>query len=417
MVSIILIALMFLLLCIHVINNYLIYVRFPNQPPTDLEHLYSNVSYTKSRFYYRNMALMEGTKHFTQYGAFILLIAFGIFNNVDLWLRESFSSNYIYLGGVFLMLYNAFTVVLAWPFKAWERIIKDRMKEQERTGFDKAIDTIYCSTESLVPGVLSLIILAPFNFLLVWGLNNINQYLVLQFGVILILILIIFPEFFNRIVVPLKYKLDSCNNDAVVSSINELTAKINYKKPLVQVLRNGNNEANALVVGRKDKMRIMLDPKLIKEFPQNEINAILAHEFGHIQHRHTYKGMITIFGIFMIVFCVLLLVIYNPELAYHFGMQNTSVHISLVIALLFFQPLGLAAKVITNHQSQKKEKQADIFSARLTGDALSLVFAFKRIYQTNMVHPNLHRFTLLIDHTHPPLPVRIQYLLKEADSH
>jgi STE24 endopeptidase len=94
--------------------------------------------------------------------------------------------------------------------------------------------------------------------------------------------------------VPLFYRLTPLEDPALRALILALAARMGVRAAEVVVAdfsRKGR-VANAAVVGLGRTRRILVSDTLLREFPVEEVEVVLAHELGHHARSHVTKGLL-----------------------------------------------------------------------------------------------------------------------------
>jgi STE24 endopeptidase len=127
---------------------------------------------------------------------------------------------------------------------------------------------------------------------------------------------------------------------------------------LLHAWQTGNSIINALAVGIVPRLRyILLSDLLLRSLPVWQVEAVLAHEIGHMRHRHVL-WFITFFA------SASLFTIGPVDLVYRTVLPETSfldLPISVLVLLTILFGFILLSRLF--------ERQADVFAATLIGDA------------------------------------------------
>ncbi len=135
----------------------------------------------------------------------------------------------------------------------------------------------------------------------------------------------------------------SSDNLKFQSALNSIKNKIAGPLPKIEVADSLIKGLNAFAAGSSPSRSIVILTGSIENLPQEEIEAVVAHELGHIRHWHS---KLTLLGSFIVVFL--------------FMVESTSlVLIFLLLALLI---MSLVSKYF--------EKDADLFAARIVEPAV-----------------------------------------------
>ena len=132
--------------------------------------------------------------------------------------------------------------------------------------------------------------------------------------------------------------------------------------------RTHNRIANALVMGIVPRFRyVLLSDLLLAEMEDEQIEAVFAHELGHVVHRHLIWYLV-----FMLVLPVIVLIL---EAEQHRLQLPSWLPLDLVTTMIGFGAFLFAFGYV----SRRFERQADVFAARtlegLTGERLTGEFA------------------------------------------
>ena len=177
----------------------------------------------------------------------------------------------------------------------------------------------------------------------------------------------------------------------------------------VEQVSKVTKEANAFAVGLGPTERIVLwDTFLRKPFTRNEVRVVLAHEFGHIAHRHLWKGMgWTVLFAFPIAFALAQITRRRG------GLGDPGV---LPYGVLVLVLLNLVLTPITNVVSRRYEAEADWSALKAAKDPASQESLFKKFSKTSLQQPDPPTWSYIFFETHPTLMQRIAMaeVLEEA---
>lgn len=166
----------------------------------------------------------------------------------------------------------------------------------------------------------------------------------------------------------------------------------------------GGTMITAGVMGLVARFRyILVTPALLKHLSPDEIDAVIAHEIGHVKHRHLWYYLVC-----FLLFLVFLYAIFDPLfyllfystpvfwLTDAFGFSEASVHATLsgvtIIGLFLIYFLFIFGYFMRNC-----ERQADTHVFRLIGTANALISTFAKIAALSRQaedKPNWHHFSI-----------------------
>lgn len=163
--------------------------------------------------------------------------------------------------------------------------------------------------------------------------------------------------------------------------------------------------ANAALVGIGRTRRIVLGDTLLDEFSAQEVEVVLAHEFGHHLHNDIQLGIIVQsllnLGLFYLASAALNLAVRRGPL------QGNADPAGLPVLFFAMGLLGLVTMPISNAYSRWRERLADDFALRSTGLTDVFASAMTRLANQNLADADPARWVVLLFGTHPPLSQRI----------
>ncbi len=180
----------------------------------------------------------------------------------------------------------------------------------------------------------------------------------------------------------------------------------------------GGKMITAGVMGLIKKFRyILVTPSLLQLLKPEEIDAVIAHEIGHVKRKHLVFYLIFFVGYMLlsyVTFDMILFGIIYAEPVYWFinktGIDQTTIFsalFSLVIIIVFL----IYFRFIFGFYMRNFERQADIYVYSLFNSAQPLISTLEKIVTTSgqsADRPNWHHFSIR---------QRIDYLQKcESDS-
>lgn len=217
--------------------------------------------------------------------------------------------------------------------------------------------------------------------------------------------------FYSELIVPLFNKQRPLEEGALREQIESFTTKTGFKLRNIYVIDGSkrSTKANAYFSGFGPKKRIVLFDTLMKEFTDEQIVAVLAHEIGHYKKKHVLQSLVAsvlITGIMLFLFS---LVVNNPMLSQALGAENSSFHIGLIVFGILYSPLSIVIGLFSNYISRKNEFQADEF-VRDHFKPEILADALKKLSVKNLSNMVPHPIYVFFHYSHPPLLKRLERL-------
>jgi STE24 endopeptidase len=169
---------------------------------------------------------------------------------------------------------------------------------------------------------------------------------------------------------------------------------------------------NAYVWGLGKTKRVVIYDNLINQFPDDQVQSVVAHEMSHVVHNDVPRGLL---WLAIVAPAGTLLV---KELAERFnrgrplGSPAALPALALSIGLVSFV-LGSASNVL----SRRVEARADTYALQLTNDPASFIGLTRGLAVTNLADPSTPRVFQVLFGTHPTTMQRIGAGLSWARDH
>jgi STE24 endopeptidase len=188
----------------------------------------------------------------------------------------------------------------------------------------------------------------------------------------------------------------------LAAQIRQLARKEGVGSTPVRIERVGGETeaANAMATGIGPSARVFIwDTFLDGRFTPREIKVVAAHEFGHVAHRHIWKGigwsaLITIPGF-------LLMAVLTRRRG---GMERPEV---VPFALLVLAIFGLAVTPFGNAVSRRYEAESDWTALQTTRDPDPAESMFKKFTVYDLVQPNPPGWSYVWIDNHPTVAQRV----------
>jgi STE24 endopeptidase len=281
---------------------------------------------------------------------------------------------------------------------------------EKKYGFNKmSIKTFIL--DQLKSWLLALIIGVPVLGLITWFYYKTGKNFWLYAWGLITIFSVFMNLFYSELIVPLFNKQKPLPEGTLRDSIRNFASKTGFGLKDIYVIDGSkrSTKANAYFSGFGPKKRIVLYDTLMKDFDEEEITAVLAHEIGHYKKKHVLWSMIgSVFmtGLMLFLFS---LVVDSPELSEALGTQSPSFHLGLVVFGILYSPLSLLIGVLTNYISRRNEFAADRF-AKENYKSNKLASALKKLSVRNLSNMMPHPVYVFFHYSHPPLLSRLEKL-------
>lgn len=206
---------------------------------------------------------------------------------------------------------------------------------------------------------------------------------------------------------PLFYRFRPLDRDALRERLLALSARAGMRVlgAFEWGLGEKTSRANAALVGVGRTRRILVSDTLLKDYSDDEIEVILAHELAHHAHRDLWTTLV-------LETLVVATSLYGAHLAATYaspplGLGGPADLAALPLLVLGAGVVSLLLTPITNAWSRRNEHRADRFALRLTGRPEAFVSAMKRLGAQNLAEERPPRLAFWFFHTHPTIEERI----------
>jgi STE24 endopeptidase len=164
--------------------------------------------------------------------------------------------------------------------------------------------------------------------------------------------------------------------------------------------------ANAALTGMGNTRRILLGDTLLNEFTTDEIETVLAHELGHHVHKDIPLGIavstvLTLGGLYLAS------VVLNWGVSY-FGFTGPGDIAALPLFLLVMGAYGLLTMPLGNAFSRWRERRADDYALKMTGNGPAFASALTRLANQNLADADPEPWVEFLLYSHPALGKRIE---------
>ncbi|MDC0709829.1 M48 family metalloprotease [Stigmatella sp. ncwal1] len=186
-------------------------------------------------------------------------------------------------------------------------------------------------------------------------------------------------------------------------------ADIAFADVTVEKTSVASKRVQAYFAGQGPTRTIVLNDVLLKEFTEDEILAAVAHEAGHVNEPQ-WPGRIAaaccLVGLLFVIDRLLRLAAARRW----FGTtQFADIRTLPLLSVLFFL-LMTTAKPVSGAFSREREREADRYALRLTGDTATFRQMLVKAARVNKMDPEPPRWVILKGMSHPPIGERVAAL-------
>jgi STE24 endopeptidase len=230
-------------------------------------------------------------------------------------------------------------------------------------------------------------------------------------------LLVLISKITPAVIVPLFYKTVPLPDRELADRLLTLAGRcgVRVRQVFEIKLSKETNKANAAVVGLGQNRRILIGDTLLTLCTNDEIEAVFAHELGHVALHHTRKLLAgaaasSVLGLY------LLYLVLDPS-ARALGFTGSAAIATVPLLMLWIALFGLVTKPLQTAYSRRLEKEADLFILGKVEKPEALASALSKLAGRNLSDPDPSRLVEALFYTHPPIAKRIAYILRSAQAH
>ena len=218
---------------------------------------------------------------------------------------------------------------------------------------------------------------------------------------------IVFSQVAPVVLMPLFYRFTPLERESLRDRLLALSARAGV--PVLGVFEWGLGEktsrANAALVGIGRTRRIIVSDTVLKDYSDDEVEVILAHELSHHVHHDIWSGLAIETGIAgaSLAAANAAVITVGPS----FGITRVSDIAGLPLLVLAGGATSLLLTPLANAWSRRNERRADRFALRLTGHPEPFISAMRRLGAQNLAEERPSRPAFWFFHTHPTIDERI----------
>ena len=318
-----------------------------------------------------------------------------------------YSDSPIITGLIFFAMLAVFSTITSLPKSIYFTFVIE-----EKYGFNKTTWKTFFM-DMFKAGALAVILGGPIAYSILWIMGKLGNawwvYAFIFLTSVQLLLVFIYPTF----IAPIFNKFSPLEDGEVKNKIIALLSRCGFKSSGLFVMdaskRSGHG--NAYFTGFGKNKRIVFFDTLLSSLDAEEVEAVLAHELGHMKKKHVLKGMIKGFVISFIGFAILGYLRSNPAFFNGHGVQTVTDYMALTLFSMVAGVYTFLLTPIASYTSRKHEYEADQFASE-NAQAGKLISALVKMYKDNAgsltPDPLFSKFYF----SHPPALERVSYLEK-----
>ena len=338
----------------------------------------------------------------------VMLFIFTLFGGLELLSNFAleFKTPPVFTGLIFFGTFGLISAFVSLPRDIYFTFVIEEKYGFNKTNFETFVVDLFKG--AIVSIILGSIILGTILFAMEKTGNLWWLYAFVFLTLFQIIIIFIYPSF----IAPLFNKFSPLEDGDVKDTINNLLTRCGFKSSGLFVMdaskRSGHG--NAYFTGFGKSKRIVFFDTLLATLSTPEIEAVLAHELGHMKKKHIIKKMLTSMLISFLAFA--LLGFLKTDTAFFNGHGVFTISNYMVLAL-FSLVAGVYSFFLTpfsSYFSRKDEFEADLFAAE-ESDANMLISALVKMYKDNATSLTPDPAYSKFYYSHPPALERVEFLM------
>lgn len=385
------------------LHNISYIIERQDQVPEDFAHKITLAEHQKAARYSAAKLRFGVFNTLVSLTILILFLPLGFLNQLNE-LSLSLATGPVTSGLLLLVMYSFISEVLSIPISYYSTFVLE-----EKFGFNRTTKKLFFidQAKSLILGlVLGCIVMA----VLILVIEKVKYWwLVGWIAVVSFQFILMWA--YPRFIAPLFNKFTPLQDQELAHKIEALLhrTQIAFKDIFVMNASLRSSHGNAYFTGFGKNRRIVFFDTLLKSLNHGQVEAVLAHELGHLKHKHILKSMIwaTIGALGFFLFFYYLYSETQFTVGHNINQQTPAVFLILATMVVpiytyFFTP-------IFTWLSRKKEFEADHFAVTYTnGD--DLIEALLVLYRDNSSTLTPAELYWKFYYSHPPAVERFNHI-------
>jgi STE24 endopeptidase len=335
------------------------------------------------------------------FGLLFLLVASGLTRDIESWARSVLSHDYGTLL-VFASLIGLADAVVTLPIGFYSGYIIEHRYHLSNQSLGRWLWERLKGTLISLPIAIGLVVLLFFCIRVYGG------WWWFPVAAAVTLLSIVLARLAPVLIMPLFYKFTRIENGSLKERILRLcwNAGLRIEGIFSFDLSKNTRKANAGFTGIGRSKRIILGDTLVKEFTEEEIETVFAHELGHYKFHHILIGILlgsvsTFGGLFVTAR------LFEDSLP-AFGFSSITDIAALPLLPLWLSLFGLVTVPLGNLISRRHERQADAYAVQVTGNKHAFVAALRKLANMNLADTDPHPLVEFLFYSHPSIARRIE---------
>ena len=311
---------------------------------------------------------------------------------------------------VFLGLYQVISFVIGIVFSYYQTFVIE-----ENFGFNKATKKVFVS-DQIKQIILTVILGGGFITGLYYLFESFQENLLVFVVILWVSVMAIFgliSYLYTAVFVKIFYKIEPIEEGSLRTRIEALAEEVGYKVKAISKLNASkrSSKMNAFFSGFGKQKEIVFFDTLLEKMGEDEILAVLAHEFAHGKNKDVPRNFIQQFIMVGLFVFLIYFILTSPSLYTAFGFDNVFVGFGIILFSVLAAPLNFLFGIPTMALSRKAEYKADAFAVQQMGTE-AMANALKVLAKDSLSDLNPHPLYVMFNYSHPPMHLRLAAIEK-----
>lgn len=379
------------------IVDLLQYKSLNRKIPENVSEVYDENSYTNWKAYKKEHIKLDFIKSLFYFVIVLSMFVFKLFRYLEF--TDNDYTNIVSL----LLIYITFQTLI-------DALIFNNISEfkiEKKYGFSNITKKTYI-IDQIKNYIITIIITLGLTLLYKVLFDSFNNYVVLIFGPILIVIILVI-NFISPLLIRIFNKLTPLESGELREELERLLKTHGYQVKDILVMDGSkrSSKANAMFTGMGKQKTIILYDTIIEKMTPRELAGVFSHELGHGKHHDIVFGFFRMILLMVAFIGFIYFISVTNEIYLEFGFDKPNFGFGMIIltevVIEFLSPL---ISLFGNYFSRKQEYNADKFACSC-GYGEELVSALIKLTRNNYGDLNPHPLLVKLYYSHPTLSQRI----------
>jgi STE24 endopeptidase len=313
------------------------------------------------------------------------------------------SSSWFIQIAVYCLIFFGVLSVLTFPVSFYEEYYLQKkygLLKQNLVGY--LLDEV---KKTLLSVIIGIPLVALVYQALKWQGDNWWIMVSIGYTVISLIAMVIVPV----LIMPIFARYTAIEDQSLLETLSNLAKKSNtvIKGIYRWGLGEKTTQANAALTGFGRTRRIIISDTMLDNYSDEEIETVLAHEIGHHVHKDIFRMLAlgTLITTVSLYFSHLIL----KKTSVLWGLHGLGDFANLPLLLLVLTFISLVIMPLINSYSRHRERQADLYSFKITGKPMILAAALTKLANQNLSDASPPKIIEFIFYSHPSINNRVKF--------